>query len=128
MSFSWKDTTATISMLLVVGLTVALMMGAFNDIDSRWALGTFTVFLFGGLTGLIIGTAGMTRRVWSSLSLYVLSLTAVAITIANAFLNLEGLLVAMMAAYILLWVEFVGIDLFSPATEDKTSIHTGGAT
>lgn len=126
MTFSWKDTTATVSMVIVVVFTLALMMGAFNTIDARWALGTFAVFLLGGVTGLITGTARMMQRVWSSLFLYVLSLSALAITIVNAFLNSEVWFVAMTAAYVLIWLEFVGIDLFSPASSED-EIHAGGA-
>ena len=126
MSFSWKDTTATVSMVMVVGFTTALMLGAFNDIESRWALATFAVLLLGGVTGLITGTSRMMSKTWSTVSLYVLSIAVLVIAVVNAFLNSEAWFVAMAVAYVLIWLEFIGIDLFSPAADDTTSMSAGG--
>jgi hypothetical protein len=126
MSLTWKDTVATIAAIIVITFTVTLMMGAFDDIEARWALGTFAVFLVGGVAGLITGTAKMMRSAWSSIALYLLSIAAITITIVNAFLNSEVWFVAMAATITLLWLEFAGIDLFS--RDDGTRTHIPGGT
>lgn len=126
MSLTWKDTVATVAAVIVVAFTVTLMLGAFEDIESRWALGTFAVFLVGGLTGLITGTTKMMRSAWSSIALYILSIAAVTIALVNAFLNSEAWFVAMAVTITLLWLEFVGIDLFS--RNERPSAHIPGGT
>ena len=126
MTFTKKDTVATISMLVVVALTIALLGGAFNDLESRWAFGTFTVFLFGGVTGLITGTTKMMQNAWTSIALYLLSIAALTITVVNAMLNSEAWFVAMTVAYVLIWLEYVAVDLFSHPTNDSTNMSTGG--
>lgn len=126
MTFTKKDTVATINMLAVVALTIALLGGAFNDIESRWALGTFAIFLFGGVTGLITGTTKMMQNAWTSIALYLLSIAALTITVVNAMLNSEAWFVAMTVAYVLIWLEYVTVDLFSHPTNDSTNMSTGG--
>lgn len=121
MSLSWKDTVATTSMVIAVGFAAALMMGAFQDIEARWTLGTFAIFLFGGLTGLITGTIQMMQNIWSSLGLYILSISALTVTVINAFMNSEILFIAMAATIALTWLEFIAIDLF--ATNSKKTKH-----
>ncbi len=127
MSFTWKDSAATISAVVVVGFTLALMLGAFENIEARWALGTFAVFLLAGLTGLITGTAKMMERPWSTLGLYILSLAALTITIVNAFLNSELWFVAMAIIVVLTWLEFITIDLFGRSSTGSTHLPAGGA-
>lgn len=126
MSFSWKDTVATISMVLVILLATLLFIGAFDGIEARWALGTFALFLIGGATGLMTGTARMMERTWSSLSLYLLSVGALVITFVNAFLNSGAWFAAMVVAYALIWIEFVGIDLVVHGPQDTTGLSAGG--
>lgn len=126
MKFSWKDTAATTGVVVIIGLVIALMMGAFESIDGRWALGTFAVLLVGGLTGLITGTAGMMQKAWSSVALYILTASALVITLANAFLNSEAWLVAMGAVMILLWLEFVSTDLLGRRSGTYPRVQSGG--
>ena len=127
MSFTWKDTVATISVIIALAFTAALTLGLFDTIEGRWALGTFALFLLGGVSGLITGTAKMMQRPWSAIILYVLSAGALIITLANAFLNSEAWFVAMTSVIVLIWVELVGVDLLLLNKGSRPSIPQGGA-
>ena len=126
MTFSWRDTVALVSMLIVTVLALALMLGAFENIESRWALSTFAVLLLGGTTGLLTGTTTMMKRIWSSVSLYALTVAALVITIVNAYLNSEVWFIGMTVAYLLIGIEFLATDLHGRAA--KSGLSTRGGT
>jgi hypothetical protein len=125
MSLSWKDTVATVSFVIVMSFSIALLLGAYDGIEGRWALATFGLFLMAGLTGLITGTVRMLQRTWSSIGLYALSISAIIIALVNAILNSQLWFIAMVATFTLLWLEYVGIDLFSRSDRHK-HIHRRG--
>lgn len=124
MSLTWKDALASASLLLVVGFTGMLMTGAFDANQSRWAFGTLAIFVIGGLTGILTGASKMLERAWSASLLYILSAGATIITLANAFINSEAWFIAMAAIFVLMWLEFVLIDFFSPHASTKRHLTT----
>ena len=126
MSFTWKDTVATISMIVAVTLAISLTAGAFESIESRWALATFALLVFGGITGLITGTVKMMERTWSIILLYVVTVAALTITVVNAFLNSQSWFMAMVIAYAVVWLEFLSVDL-TTRTPRTPGLPRGGA-
>jgi hypothetical protein len=126
MSFSWKDTIATISLVIAAGFSIALLLGAFEALEGRWALGTLGLLLVGVITGLVTGTAKMMKDMLSSAATYILAASAVVITIVNAFINSEVWLIAMLATIILLWLDFVTTDMLGKDTNGRTHISSGG--
>lgn len=116
MSTVWKDVWATAG-LIVVGVIMYTMMAGFAaDFDARWAVASFAVFVVAGVTGLITGTAPLMKRTWSAVTLYALFTALLVITITNAFLNSEAWFVALGINVALLWVEYVGVSLFTHET------------
>lgn len=126
MSFSWKDTIATISLVIAAGFSIALLLGAFEALEGRWALGTLGLLLVGVITGLVTGTAKMMMNMLSSTATYILAVGAVVITIVNAFINSEVWLIAMLATIVLLWLDFVTTDMLGEDTDSRTHISSGG--
>lgn len=126
MSFTWKDTVATISMIVAVTLAISLTAGAFESIESRWALATFALLVLGGITGLITGTVKMMERTWSIILLYVVTVAALTITVVNAFLNSQLWFMAMVIAYAVVWLEFLSVDL-TTRTPRTPGLPRGGA-
>ena len=124
MALTRKDTVATVSIVVAAGIVLALMMGAFESVESRWAIGTFALFILAGVTGAITGTARMTRGAWSAIALYLLTIAAVTITLVNAFINSEAWFVAMGIMLALAWLEFVAVDLFATDSGSDT-MHKG---
>ena len=126
MSFTWKDTVATISMIVAVTLAISLTAGAFESIESRWALATFALLVLGGITGLITGTVKMMEHTWSIILLYVVTVAALTITVVNAFLNSQSWFMAMVIAYAVVWLEFLSVDL-TTRTPRTPGLPRGGA-
>lgn len=126
MSFTWKDTVATISMIVAVTLAISLTAGAFESIESRWALATFALLVLGGITGLITGTVKMMEHTWSIILLYVVTVAALTITVVNAFLNSQLWFMAMVIAYAVVWLEFLSVDL-TTRTPRTPGLPRGGA-
>lgn len=124
MALTRKDTVATVSIVVAAGIVLALMMGAFESVESRWAIGTFALFILAGVTGAITGTARMMRGAWSAIALYLLTIAAVTITLVNAFINSEAWFVAMGITLALAWLEFVAVDLFATDSGSDT-MHKG---
>ena len=126
MSFTWKDSVATISMIVAVTLAISLTAGAFESIESRWALATFALLVLGGITGLITGTVKMMERTWSIILLYVVTVAALTITVVNAFLNSQLWFMALVIAYAVVWLEFLSVDL-TTRTPRTPGLPRGGA-
>lgn len=126
MSFTWKDTVATISMIVAVTLAISLAAGVFESIESRWALATFALLVLGGITGLITGTVKMMEHTWSIILLYVVTVAALTITVVNAFLNSQLWFMAMVIAYAVVWLEFLSVDL-TTRTPRTPGLPRGGA-
>ena len=113
MSTGWKAVTASIGLIVVGAMTWAMMAGFAADYDSRWAVASLVVFVVAGITGLITGTQPLMKRAWSRVTLYILFAALLVITATNAFLNSEAWFVALGINVALIWLEFVGLDLFA---------------
>lgn len=116
MSTVWKAVTATIGVIVVGVMTYAMMAGFASEVDARWALASFGVFIVAGITGLLTGTEPLMKHLWSRVVLYILSAALLVITVTNVFLNSQEWFVALAITVALLWLEFTSVDLLTHDT------------
>jgi len=126
MSLTWKDAAVTVGAVLVALVAIGLVMGFGDTIDGRWMYGSALLFAITGFTALLTGTASLMERIWTSVTTYVLSLAVVTITAVNIFTNSETWFIILASAIGLLWLEFIGVHLFTntPGMHHPTS-HRG---